>query len=73
MELLLEVKDSKASIFMEILKEFSYVKVKKQTNAQEDDEYCQKLYDEAIKENLTYRPLGDALKDIEKLRTANGL
>lgn len=72
MELIIEIKDSKAAIFLEILKEFSYVKVKKQSD-EVDDKFCQKLFDEAIKEPLTYRPLSEALVDIEKLRIENGL
>lgn len=72
MELLIEIKDSKAAIFLEILKEFSYVKVKKQSD-EVDDKFCRKLFDDAIKEPLTYRPLSEALVDIEKLRIENGL
>jgi hypothetical protein len=74
MELILEVKDNKAPIFLEILKEFSYVKVKKQTlEDEEDDKYCQKLYDESLDEKMTYRPITEALLDIEKIRKENGL
>lgn len=70
MQLTLEVKDSKVPFLIELLKNFRFVKLTPPLPEDElDDLVCLAMYgQQAMQEPQTYRPLPEAVADIEKAR-----